>query len=126
MSGSLKAHLIWNRACAANVAGLEGDKLLAGMILFNGLTMNGGLFHAIECLDPDEQAIADSGYRLFGLEEVVALIRDAEVVLKSGEDLEPHEAVFDRRYWALVPDDEWLAAQFEAYLLLNPSLFAPV
>lgn len=96
------------------------------MILFNGLTMNGGLFHAIECLTPDEQAVADRGYRLFGLNQVVALIRDAEAVLKSEEDLALLEAEFDRRYWALVPDDEWLAAQFEAYLILNPSPFAPV
>jgi hypothetical protein len=46
-----------------------GDRALAALPLFHGLAMNGGIPHAVECLQPDEQEAARRGYQFFGFDD---------------------------------------------------------
>ena len=61
--------LIWNRAvldAGGSTPGL-GDTALAGLMLFHGLAMNGGIEHALEILSPAEFDAAIAGFRYFDL-----------------------------------------------------------
>ena len=120
------ADRIWNRACLNQVAGLPmGDQALAAMILAHGLVMNGGVIHAIECLTADQLAAAKAGYRYFDLADVDALLDVAASAIDDDEDPDSWEKALDVRYGALIPDDPFLVARFEAALHRNPAAFAP-
>ena len=61
--------LIWNRASEGGGANPQaGDLALAALLRAHGLTMNGGVLHAVERLQPSELQDAASGYRFFGLD----------------------------------------------------------
>jgi len=116
---------IWNRACDEDAPHLRpGDIALAALLKAHGLTMNGGLLHAVECLSSRELFDARKGYRFFGLDEVVVLLEHAESIFKAGDDLECHERILDDEYARLVPDDSCLVERFERHLKSNPADFA--
>lgn len=118
---------IWNRACLnPEDCHLSGDRALADMLLLHGLIMNGGVFHALEALEPEETTAALAGYAFFGLvgaEQVLSRVRD-DLALGRATDAAELEA--DQRYSAEVPDDSSLAEAFELAYRERPQVFAPV
>jgi Domain of unknown function (DUF4375) len=121
------ADRIWNRACLEDVSDLrEGDRLLAAMLLAHGLVMNGGVLHAVESLDEDQLVAAKEGFRYLGLPDVASLLVEARAIFPAGKESEEHEFEFNKRYYALIPDDSTLTALFEAVLLAKPWAFAPI
>src|SRR5258708_4142494 len=118
--------LIWNRACAGETAALSpGDRALAALLLVHGLAMNGGVLHAVECAAPHELDDAKSGYRFFGLGDVVVVLADAKALVESGVELDSFEAELDKRYSALA-NDSALFDRFVAHLARSPSDFSPL
>lgn len=119
--------LIWNRACGTvgPEAGV-GDRALSALLRAHGLTMNGGVLHAVECLSPSEIEEAASGYRFFALDAAARLLVGARRIFEAGHDLAEHEGLLDRDYQRLIPDDGWLYARFEQHRLSHPQDFAPV
>lgn len=88
--------------------------------------MNGGLHHALECLDASEILAAADGFAFFGLHEVAALWRAAKSDPVLAEWTDETEPVANGRYWALVPDDAHVVAHFEAVFRERPDEFSPV
>jgi hypothetical protein len=125
---------VWNRACAEagrpKALTASGDRALADMLLAHGLVMNGGVLHAVECLDEHERLAAVNGYRYFGLERAAAVIEDAAVRWRNGElaldEAEQLEMEADERYGQVVGDDDVLVQAFEATYRREPSRFAPL
>lgn len=95
------------------------------MLLAHGLTMNGGVLHAVDCLEPEDLADAEAGYRYFGLGAAADLLGEAKSISEAGGDLDLLEAELDKRYSALIPNDSVLGERFEASLRRAPSEFAP-
>ena len=122
------ADLIWNRAAIDNGGDSPevGDRALADLLAAHGLVMNGGVFHAVECLDDNELAAASNGYRHFGLEAIGTLFNQASETLDTGEEIDEREAEFDAAYLAIVADDSSLAERFENRLASHPHEFAPI
>jgi hypothetical protein len=121
-----KADLIWNRACTGGGPDPRaGDRALAALLLAHGLTMNGGVLHAVECLTAAEMSAAQSGYRFFGLDAVADLLAQARRVFEADDDVESQEPRLDQQYAALVLSDSSLAERFEKHWRENPSDFAP-
>lgn len=107
---------IWNRACqGGGDSPRPGDIALAGLLLFHSPAMNGGFIHAVDCLSPEELVAAKAGYKYFGFGGVADLIGYAKEANAQDEDVEPLEAAFDQRYWALVPDDDVLFQSFKRH-----------
>jgi len=118
---------IWNRACeGGGEFPCQGDTALAGLLLFHGPAMNGGILHAVECLSAEQLVAAQAGYRYFSFSGVADLIASAEIAIRQGEDLETLEAGFDQRYWALVPDDGALVESFKRHQQQHPLEYSPV
>lgn len=118
---------IWNRACeGGGDSPRAGDRALAALLLFHGPAMNGGVLHAVECLSPDQLTAALAGYRYFGFESVAALIGEDEKAIQLEQDLDTLEAVFDKQYWAQIPDDGVLVKSFESHLRENPHEYSPL
>jgi hypothetical protein len=133
-----RADAIWNRACDLDAtASSPGDRALAALLILHGLVMNGGVLHAVECLGTQELADAMAGYRFFGFDGVAIVLTDAKAFTEvhdvynlqddfSLDDFASADADFDKRYVTLIRDDSALFARFAAYLLRNPSDFAPL
>jgi hypothetical protein len=127
-----QADHIWNRACTLDVARLmAGDRALAALILFHGLIMNGGVLHALECMESEPQKFeaAMSGYRVFGFDHVadfLTVARSIAVVTLTDDDFDSLEAKLYGRYRDQIPDDSTLAERFEAYHRDHPEQFAPL
>jgi hypothetical protein len=88
--------------------------------------MNGGVHHALECLQPQELVAAIDGYSFFGLDDVAAFLRGASsdpVLREWTDDTEP---VADGRYAKLVPDDAHLLHRFKVVFQERADQFAPV
>lgn len=118
---------IWNRACqGGGESPRPGDTALAGLLLFHGPTMNGGVLHAVECLSAEQLVAAQAGYTYFGFGGIADLIGAAQKAIRQGDDLEPLEAEFDQRYWALVPDDGVLVESFERRQQQHPLDYSPI
>lgn len=118
---------IWNRACEGGGENpRDGDRALAALLKAHGLTMNGGVLHAVECLDASELADARSGYCFFGLDSVAELMTRARRLFEADQDLESHESLLDREYATLIPDDSALYARFEEHHKMRSTDFAPV
>lgn len=121
----MQTDLIWNRACGGKASNLlAGDLALAAMLVAHGLTMNGGVLHAVDCLKPEDLADAEAGYRYFGLGAAADLLREAKTISEAGGALDLLEAELDKRYRALIPSDSMLNERFEASLRWDPSGFA--
>jgi len=122
------ADQIWNRA--ATEAGGElpgpGDRALAALLLAHGLVMNGGVHHALECMEPTELVAAIDGYSFFGLHDVADWVGSSttDPVLASWTD--ETEAAANQRYEVMVPGDDRLVDLFEAVLCQRPEAFAPI
>jgi hypothetical protein len=88
--------------------------------------MNGGVHHALECVQPTELSAAVEGYAFFGFDDVAAFFRGAadDPVLSTWTDDTEVEA--DRRYARTVPDDSRLFARFEDVFRERADQFAPV
>lgn len=121
------ADTIWNRACKGGGQNpLAGDYALAALLKGHGLTMNGGVLHAVECLDDSELADAQTGYRFFGLGAVSDLLTRAKGVLTADEDLETYESELDQEYATFIPDDSALCGHFERIYTARPAEFSGV
>jgi hypothetical protein len=121
-----EADRIWNRACMGEVSHqFAGDRALAALLRLHGLAMNGGVLHAVECLNAQELEEGKSGYRYFGYDDVVDLLAEASSALETSDDLGSIESKLDRRYAALISDDSALNARFEAHLQQKQNEFAP-
>lgn len=115
------ADLIWNRACGESpLRVLVGDRALADLLQAHGLAMNGGVFHAIDCLTATELSDAKAGYRFFGLDSVAEMLSRAKEILKADDDLDSYESQLDREYMDIIPDDSFLVELFEKHLKTNP------
>ncbi len=120
------AELLWNRACNPDCdATCPGDRALAGLLLAHGLAMNGGVLHAVECLDEARFDRAVLGYRYFGLPAIADLLIRARSLLSSEDLADDVESELDLAYGAVVPDDSLLTALFEAHYAGHPDAYAP-
>jgi len=117
---------IWNRAAqGGGESPGRGDSALASLLLLHGLTMNGGIHHAFDCLAPDELANAIEGYAYFGFDDITTWLRAAssDPVLKEWTDETEVAGLY--RYAEYIPDDDCLVARFEAVYHQRTSEFAP-
>ena len=75
------ARAVWNRALDLDEpAGPAGDAALHTLLVFHGLAMNGGLYHAVEAHRVDENYPIDAvtqAYRFFDLEVAADAIEHA-------------------------------------------------
>ena len=122
------ADQVWNRACMMKGAESPGpgDHALASLISVHGLIMNGGVHHALECVEPSVLLAAADGYAFFGFDEVATFFRGAarDPILSAWtEDTEP---IANRRYTEMVPDDSYLVARFAKVFHERPEQFAPL
>jgi hypothetical protein len=130
------ADAVWNRVCENVWDGpadaRSGDRALADMLLVHGVTMNGGVLHALEFLDGCDRHGALDGYRYFGFDEVHALFDDVKRLVAEAEadgdddSLDDLETEADDRYHALVPADHVLDDAFRARFAALPDEFAPI
>ncbi len=119
------ADMIWNRACGEDpLRALPGDRALADLLRAQGLAMNGGVLHAVECLTSSELSAAVAGYRYYGLDEIASLLSRARTIFETGDYLEIHEQELDRQYAAMIRSDCSLVERFENRLKSHPSEFA--
>jgi len=117
--------VIWNRACDGGGPNpRDGDRALAALLYAHGLIMNGGVLNAAEYLTRSELAAAQTGYQFFGLDAAARLLSHARQIFETAEDLGSHEAVLDRQYATLIPDDSFLVEQFERHMKASPLDFA--
>ncbi len=88
--------------------------------------MNGGVHHALKCLQPTELSAAVEGYAYFGFDDVAAFFRGAvnDPVLSTWTDSTEVEAT--RRYARMVPDDSHLVRRFEEVFRERADQFAPL
>lgn len=119
------ADLIWNRACKGGGPNpCNGDRALAALLKAHGLAMNGGVLHAVECLNASELADAESGYRFFSFDAVADLLSLARKLWEEDENLEFYERELNHDYAILIPDDSSLQERFEAVHRTRPSEFS--
>lgn len=122
-----EADMIWNRACGEDPSrALPGDRALADLLYAHGLTMNGGVLHAIECMTDMELSYAEAGYRFIGLDGIASLLSRARRILEAGDDLGKHEQQLDGEYVHIIPSDSSLVERFEKRFKSNPLDFAPL
>jgi len=86
--------------------------------------MNGGVLHAVECLNASELADAESGYRFFSFDAVADLLSLARKLWEEDENLEFYERELNHDYAILIPDDSSLQERFEAVHRTRPSEFS--
>lgn len=126
------ADLIWNRACDPDYRpSRTGDRALQSILGFHGLSMNGGIAHALE-LDFAGSASVAEHYRLLGAHDLAGLVDEARVLAqpglmadgsfdalalddKQGEELD----ALDTR----LPSDSDIEALFRRYLAAHPEDF---
>jgi hypothetical protein len=122
------ADRIWNRAALerGGDSPRPGDSALASLLLVHGHVMNGGVHHAIECVEPAKLLAAADGYAFFGLDDVAAFFRGAtnDPVLSNWTD--DTEVAANARYAEMVPDDSHLVARFQVVLRERSEQFAPL
>jgi hypothetical protein len=127
------ADRVWNRATDAdsrhNPALAAGDRALSALLQAHGLAMNGGVWHALESLSPEDLGAACAGFRHFGFDPVADLLqvgggRVAVAEDASLEEQEALEAELDQVYYAAIPTDQTLVYAFEQRLQAHPSEFA--
>lgn len=122
------ADRVWNRAAvkSGGDAPRAGDRALASLLLVHGLIMNGGVHHAIECVESHELLAAADGYAFFGFDAVAALLRGApgDPVLSICTD--DTEFVANRRYAGMLPDDSLLHARFQQVFRARADEFSPL
>jgi hypothetical protein len=122
------ADKVWNRAAleAGGASPGPGDRALASLLLVHGLVMNGGVHHAIECIERTEILAAADGYEFYGCDDVASFFRAAadDPLLCIWTD--ETEVAANRRYAEMVPDDSYLVARFEKAYSERAEQFAPI
>lgn len=120
------ADKVWNRAAMEGGGDSPGpgDRALASLLLLHGLAMNGGIHHAIECLNPEELTAAIDGFSYFAFEDMAEWLGNApnDPLLKEWTDDAETPAIF--RYAEYIPDDAFLVTRFETMYRDKPSDFA--
>lgn len=122
------ANRVWNRAALESGGDSPGpgDRALASLLLVHGLAMNGGLHHALESVQPGQLHAAADGYAFFGLDDVAAFLRGAALDPVLSAWTGDTEAVANRTYAAMVPNDSCVVARFEEVYRKHADLFAPI
>lgn len=122
------ADLVWNRACFGKLEEFKcrGDRALVALLLFHNYTMNGGILHAVECLQPRELAAVRSAYRFYQFHAVAELILEIGSAVTWAAVPDTLEASIERRYSKAIPDDKALSDRFEKHFEAHPSDFAPL
>ena len=122
------ANGVWNRAAleAGGDSPGPGDRALASLLLVHGYVMNGGVHHAIECVEPTELEAAADGYAFFGMNEVAEFFHGATLDPVLSKWTSDTEIVANRRYAEMIPDDSHLVARFEAVFREHAEKFAPI
>ena len=119
---------VWNRAAMddGGEAPRAGDRALADLLYAHGMVMNGGVHHALEVLTRDELNAAIAGFRYFALSAVAELLEEGLKDEGFGGDRDDAEDTANRRYWAVIPDDETIVVRFETLYASSPAEFAPL
>ena len=114
---------VWNRAAveSGGPTAREGDKALAAVLQAHGYVMNGGVFHAVECLGAERLRLSCEGYIYFGLREIASVFDAAA----EAEETDETEDAFNNAYWAHAQDDEAIVERFERDITANPERYAP-
>lgn len=122
------ADRVWNRAALEGGGDSPGpgDRALASLLLFHGLANNGGVHHALKCLEPAELLAAADGYAFFGFDDCGAFLRGANSNPLLSAWTDETEVAANRRYFQLIPSDAHLVARFEELLRERGDQFAPV
>ena len=122
------ADRVWNRAAleGGGDSPRAGDRALASLLLLHGLVMNGGVHHALGCIEPDELLAAVDGYAFFGFDDCAAFIRGASSDPLLATWTEDTEVAANRRYYQLIPNDSHLVVRFEEVFSERGDQFAPV
>src|SRR5262245_55166607 len=112
---------IWNRALDLSPDHLgDGDRALAALLLVHGLVMNGGVEHAIEVLTAEQLRAAAAAYRYLAFEPIALLLEQTS----KNRSFDADGA--DRRYWAVIPDDNTIEEHFRSVLSSSPAAFSPL
>jgi hypothetical protein len=116
---SFRHDLIWNRAVLEGGGQKPsiGDSALANMLKAHSAIMNGGVAHALECMNQTELDDAISGYRYFGISSA------ADVLSQVFDNTDEMEHRLNLAYWHVVPDDSILEDAFQRKLLTEPDAF---
>lgn len=122
------ADRVWNRAALEDGGDSPGpgDRALASLLLLHGLANNGGIHHALECIEPAELLAAADGYAFFGFDDCAAFLRGADSNPLLSTWTEETEVAANRRYFQLIPNDAHLVARFEEVFRERGDQFAPV
>jgi hypothetical protein len=122
------ADSVWNRAAlqSGGTVPEAGDRALAALLLVHGLAMNGGVHHALECVQPLELTAAVKGYAFFGFHEVAAFFERAADDASRPTWTDEQVAEADRQYARLIPDDSHLVCRFEDVFRERADQFAPL
>lgn len=125
------ADRVWNRAVleGGGPNALLGDRALADLMLLHGLAMNGGVLHALECLDEKERDAAVAGYAFYAFPAVSLLLLDLLARRSDDADADAADAlelVAAREYAREIPSDQVIADAFGRLLAERPELFAPL
>jgi hypothetical protein len=117
-----EAELVWNRAAMqrGGAAARAGDLALASVLLAHGRICNGGVWHAVDSMSPDQLATASDAYGFFGLPEVAELLQTPPDASEAEFD------IAERRYGELIPTDDVLVDRFKTVFAASRDLFASV
>jgi hypothetical protein len=120
---SEQADKVWNRAAleSGGPTPRAGDIALAALLRAHGHVMNGGVFHAVQCLGPERLPLTCEGSVYFGLSEIAAVLKAAA----ETEENEQAEHAFNRAYWAHAGDDMVIVERFERDFAAHPERYAP-
>jgi hypothetical protein len=118
------ADVVWNRACLEDVGpnARAGDRALSALIKAHSLVMNGGVLHAVECLEPAEIEAACAGFRFFDVDAGARIFEAAQQIFADAS--EEDELSLDKAYAPI--DDDLLVARFRRHFLENRELYAPI
>lgn len=125
---------VWNRALEYHVSlSAPGDVALRNALTFDGTAQNGGLAHAVEMYEHDEEFPLDrvlEGYAYLGMPETVRLISETRPRVAAGvagnltdDELDALEIELIARYPV---EGEDLEECFQRTLAAHPEAFAPL
>jgi hypothetical protein len=118
---------VWNRATeGGGPAPRDGDRALAALLLAHGYAMNGGVLHAVDCLNADQLDAACRAYVHFGFAAIPDLLRHGATIVDADPLTEIEEASLDARYATVIPNDETLVKAFSADYEAHPDAYAPL
>ena len=118
---------VWNRATeGGGPEPRDGDRALSALLLAHGYAMNGGVLHAVECLDAEQLDAACRGYVHFGFAAIPDLLRSAALIVDADPLAEIEESRLDADYATVIPDDQILVNAFTTDFEMHPDAYAPL